>query len=95
MTSPSSDLSFLRQDIGLAILGTLVGNAGIAFWLATDQEGFYVLSGLGGLLAFVALWHLGWRLAFPTPIFKEPWMAAVATGCVTVVLVTVALVALA
>lgn len=63
----SRDWSFVPQDIGLALLGWLI--AGIGTWILvidTEWAAWGALPALvGGLLGFMSLWHLGWRLAFP------------------------------
>lgn len=60
----SKDWSFVPQDIGAALLGWLIAGVGSTVWAAGAEWGA-VPTLIGGLWAFVALWHLGWRLAFP------------------------------
>lgn len=56
-------LGFVRQDIGLALLGALISS--VASALVLYSEFFALLLAPSALLTLGALWHLGWRLAFP------------------------------
>jgi hypothetical protein len=72
------DLGFLRTNIGYVILGSLVST--VASVLALRWELFALLAVLAGLFAFGALWHIGWRLAFPPRLGSrapEAWMLVI------------------
>ncbi len=59
-----NDLTFVRFDLGWALLASLTSGLGVALAALWGEESL-ILTVLGGVVAFVALWHLGWRLAFP------------------------------
>jgi len=76
----TDDLTFVRRDIGLALLGALVANVGVG--LGALDQAFFAIAGIAGVWVFVVLWHLGWRLAFPrrmAPGGQDRVMLVVAT----------------
>lgn len=78
-----SDLTFVRTDIGLALLGGVIAALGAALAVQTEL-GWIVFTG-GFCFSAVAMVHLAFRLAFPAGWRSE------ATGPVLMVAIPAAI----